>query len=402
MTGTNRGLKVSENDDPTPSQAERAEPLVAIPVNHRTGPGLALTALVLPVIAGISLCFVSSLIVVIAIAGGMVILTAILLSVDAYRLGAIDRAGKRRENPLLLFAAMILIWILGYPITYFRRRHFAGPPLGLLSIAVALFYVAAPVTHAILASPEPPSCTSSAVTNIVERLIMGASPGGDFAVRSVDSFREIGFDRDANRRTGECTVHMRFDESAARYVVEWDGNSRRDFVVRILPSDLPTCTSSVVTRMLEQGIRAHPMWSKTKSITDHREISFAPDGSRRIGECTLHVDGLEISVNFHVEFQNRAQGLYGVRIFPNEPPSCVNAEVLRLVEQIIRQGPIGPAVKSISGHREIRYDRPAGRRLGQCIVTTTTGNVTLKYTVDNVKDKGEVHVNIVAEQSNTG
>src|SRR5262249_38172112 len=137
----------------------------------------------------------------------------------------------------------------------------------------------------------------------------------------------------------------------------------------------------------------------TTFITDHREISIDPKGDRRIGECTLHVDGLKISAAIHVESVNRDQGLYGVRIFPNEPPSCVNAEVLRLVEQVIRQGPIGPTVKSVSDHREIRYDRAAGRRLGQCTVTTTTGKVTLKYTVDNVKEKGEVHVMIVAEQS---
>jgi hypothetical protein len=387
---------VSDHDDLSPLELESAEPLVVLPVHPRTGPSLALTALLLPVIAGVGLCFVDSLIPSIAISGGTIILTAVLLSLDAYRLGERDKAGKRRESPVLLFVAMIVIWVLGYPITYFRRRHFGGPPLGLLSIAAALFFVAAPITCAILAGPELPSCTSPEVTRAVERIIRGSPLGG--SVQSVSDFREISFDRDANRRTGECKVRTNLEETSARYVVERSGDSRREIMVRTLPPDLPSCTSPSVTRLLEQLVRSIPMWAKTESITDHREISFDPDANRRVGQCTLKADGIEISGTFRVEFQNRDLGQIMVRFFPDDPPSCINPQVIRLVEQVIRQSPAGPTVKSISDHREIRYDRAAARRVGQCTVKTTAGAGSVKYAVELVnKEKGEIQVRIVGE-----
>ena len=224
---------MEDTDALSPVEPEDNEQDV-LPVHPRTGPGLALIALVLPILAGIALWFIDSFIPAAAICGGMVLLTAVLLTVDAYRLGTIDKYGRRRESPILLFIAMILLWILGYIAVYFRRGQFGGPRLGLLSIGAALCFVAIPVTRAILAVREPPSCTNPEVQTLVEQVIRG-TPFGRTA-SFVGNFREISFDREAGRRVGECTMRVGGDEQLVRFEVEWIDRAKREFAVKTLPS----------------------------------------------------------------------------------------------------------------------------------------------------------------------
>src|SRR5208283_4936372 len=63
------------------------------------------------------------------------------------------------------------------------------------------------------------------------------------------------------------------------------------------------------------------------------------------------------------------------------PPTCTSRDVITMVDDIIRKGPNGPSVQSISDYREIRYD-PAGEiRTGQCTVKTLTETIPVTFTV---------------------
>lgn len=385
---------MSEHDDSSPPEPYEM-PLVQ-PASQPVGPALALVALILPLIAGVAHCFVTTWPVSLAIALTTVILTATLLTIDAFRLGVIDRKGNRREHPILLFVAMVAIWILGYPVTYFRRGYFAGPPLGLLSIVVALFFIGAPLARALLAPAELPSCTNPQVTELVDRLIRGAPIGP--SVKSIGDYREVRIDPETKQRYGECKARTATDELTVQYVVEWMNRDKREIRVRTLPPEIPACASPMVMRLLEQSIRQSPTWAGVKSISDHRELSFDANAQRRVGHCILHVDGAEIAGKYEVEFQNRDQGLVLVRFLPEDPPLCTSKGVTELVERLVRQSAAGPSVKSLADFRELRYDREANRRHGQCTVHTTTGDVMLKFVVE-FKDKAEsqVIVRLVSE-----
>src|SRR3954465_1532363 len=122
------------------SPVECLEPAPSV----RAGIGLAALALLLPVLAGSVLFFVTSAGVAFGISLGTVFLSALLLAIDARRLGNVDLDGRRRESATALFAGMIALWIVFYPLVFFRRRHFGGPNLGVVAILVALFFVAGP------------------------------------------------------------------------------------------------------------------------------------------------------------------------------------------------------------------------------------------------------------------
>ena len=55
------------------------------------------------------------------------------------------------------------------------------------------------------------------------------------------------------------------------------------------------------------------------------------------------------------------------------PPECTSVEVTDVLAQVIRSTPIGPTLKSIDGHREVRYDSEADVRHGECVAHTDTG-----------------------------
>jgi hypothetical protein len=106
-------------------------------------------ALLLPVGAqGVALASaVDSLGLQPALNWGSVIVTAVILAVDAALLGRVDLKGVRRASPLVIFLGVLLLWIVCYPAVFFRRRHFGRPNLGPLALLVAVFFIGAPFLH---------------------------------------------------------------------------------------------------------------------------------------------------------------------------------------------------------------------------------------------------------------
>lgn len=88
----------------------------------RAGLPLAILALLIPIATGIAwlLGWGGSRMWEVSIA--TVLVSAILVTWDAARLGSRDRSGVEREPAGLLFVGMLAFWIIVYPIAYFRRR----------------------------------------------------------------------------------------------------------------------------------------------------------------------------------------------------------------------------------------------------------------------------------------
>jgi hypothetical protein len=276
--------------------------------------GLAVAALVLPVLSGIVLLLISSLVAALAIAVGTVLVSSLLLAIDARRLGRIDLQGRYQGSEVMLFVGMCLVWIVGYPIAFFRRRLFGGPNLGIPSILVALFFVGAPLLQMVLVPPAIPACDSPDVVRGVAQAVR-STPWGVKA-REIDGHREVGYDRAADRRQGQCVAHTDDGDLLVNYVVQWRDRDKGDLHVRAVPAEVPFCTSREVVQVLEKSIRESPWGAKTRSIDGHREVGYDRAAERRRGQCAVHADGGDTVVDYLVEWRDREKGQFKVRLAP--------------------------------------------------------------------------------------
>jgi hypothetical protein len=281
-------------------------------------PGLVLVgiALILPILSGVLLCFAPTVAFAIGISAVTVILTAALVAVDAKRLGRIDLKGRQRESAGLLFVGMCLMWIVVYPVAFFRRSAFCSPNLGFVSLFVALFFATGPYIASLVIPTPLPLCTSGEVAQLLEQVIRSAPVGA--ITRSIDGHRELNYDPIAAVRLGECIAHTDSGYIPIRFVVEWQDRARGLFQVRLTEPELPLCTTSHVAKLLDQVIRSTPVGPSVKSIDGHREVGYNRGATVRRGECVAHTDSGDIPIRFIVEWQDREKGLFRVRI-PDSP-----------------------------------------------------------------------------------
>src|SRR5262249_13294922 len=91
-------------------------------------------------------------------------------------------------------------------------------------------------------------------------------------------------------------------------------------------------------------------------------------GRANFGPLALMVVALSFAVQFLYDSSR-----FGVAA--GDVPPCTSREVVGMVADMIRTGPIGPSVQSISGHKESSYDPANQVRRGQCTVKTQTGTI---------------------------
>jgi membrane-associated protease RseP (regulator of RpoE activity) len=209
---------------------------------------LAVTALLLPLIVQ---CFLllgnfDSITANLAIGWGGLFVTAVLLTIDAYCLGAVDLQGNNRGGIGGLFLGLVLVWVVFYPLAFFRRRHFGKPNLGPLAILVAAIFIITPFAkESINKSPVvagrvgrlpledgPPPCTGHDVRFLVEDMIRKSALGP--SVKAVGGFREVKFDRAAQIRTGRCVIETDRGDLTVTYEVSWIDRNKGAFNVRTL------------------------------------------------------------------------------------------------------------------------------------------------------------------------
>jgi hypothetical protein len=187
------------------------------------GETLAVLALLLPLVAqGLILaCHFDSVGVELALSWGTVLVTALVLAVDAGFLGTTDLRGTQRCSPGALFLGMLPLWIVFYPVAFFRRRHSGRPNLGPLALLVAGFFVAVPLLHDYarfgVAGDGVPTCTSREVTGMVDDIIRKSAVGP--SVQTISGHREISHDPVNHIRKGQCLVKTRTETLTATYSV---------------------------------------------------------------------------------------------------------------------------------------------------------------------------------------
>jgi hypothetical protein len=275
------------------------------PMIRRTafGENLAVLALVLPIAAqGVGLACQFESEIQLAVSVGAVALTALLLAVDAAFLGRVDLDGVERASPLAIFFGVSLLWIICYPVVFFRRRHFGRPNLGPVALLVALFFTAAPYLSDYLrfgVVSGAPLCTSKEVKSMVADIIR-TSPIGP-TVQSIDQFQETNFDKLTLTRKGECKVRIPGGSVTAEFTVKVVNAKTGAFQVDVAPIDLPPlCTDIGVTSVVDDMIRAGPNGHALKKVFGHVELRLDLAAKVRHGRCQATFDNRTVAVEYRV------------------------------------------------------------------------------------------------------
>ncbi|MCO6431026.1 MAG: hypothetical protein J5J00_09210 [Deltaproteobacteria bacterium] len=193
-------------------------------------------ALILPLIAALLIIITESNTWTVAISATLVVATALLISIDAKFLGRKDRSNRLAEKPYILFIGLVLVWVLVYPLAFFRRARFGAPNLaapGLLSLIV---FMGGPSLYFRHFGYPLPSATSSEVVKAVNDYIRSNFKG--VSIRSIGNYQEVSFDPNKQARRGSCVIKTKEAEVAAIYEISWHDRSKGLFQVTVMPADM--------------------------------------------------------------------------------------------------------------------------------------------------------------------
>jgi hypothetical protein len=367
-------------------------------VNPADRLGLAIAALVVPVVTAIAVYFAPSLVLAVGIGVLTVVITTVLLVIDANRLGKYDATGMEREDSGLLAVGMFLLWIVFYPLAYFRRRLFGGPNLGYLAVLVALFNVGGPLLLTWLTPPSLPTCNSDTVKQALSQLIRSGPLGS--VTRSIDGHRQVKYDWSASAREGECIVHTDAGDITVEFRVYWKDGRGGGSSVRLTRPHLPSCTSPHVVKTLEEIIRKSKTGTTARSIHSHRQISYDPVAEQIQAECIIETGSEEIPISYFVEWQDPDRTRPYIRVVMLDLPDCASYDITSQVEQIIRRSELGPITRSVDGYRDLGYDPIDDVRRGECVAHTEQGDARVTFSVEWLnRRQGQYQVRAsVAEQ----
>jgi len=286
------------------------------------GESLAVLALLLPLLVQCFFFFhtFASEWTGLAIGAATVLVTAILLTIDAAMLGSTDIKGRTREGPGMLFLGMVVLWIVFYPVTFFRRRHFGRPNLGWFALVVALVFVGGPFLKGILVEGVfpgggPPSCTSATIVRMLDDMIR-KSPMGH-SVTGISDHRELSYDRLSGTRKGLCVVQTTNGPMTITYSVSWVNERSGTYQLQILSGiadEPPSCTDREVVGLVERLIRDSPLGNEVRAIEGFRETRYDRAAKARFGQCTVRTNRGDLTVSFKVHVVDQNTGQFEVRL----------------------------------------------------------------------------------------
>ncbi|MFM7036588.1 MAG: hypothetical protein ACKO2L_02585 [Planctomycetaceae bacterium] len=365
------------------------------PSQPRPGNGLAVTALLLPIVAGVLQPFLlpsngSVLLVSVAV----VVSTAILLAADVSRLRQWDKVRGRSSSPELTFTGVLLLWIVFFPVAFFDRRKFGCPNLGPASIGSIVASLLLPFVVLKLQGPQLPACDNPEIIQLVEQLARSEFVGSQ--VGDSIAHREVRFDAENQVRHGTCVVRIDSKPISIPYRITWQDSSQQMCVVNL--AVLPNCRSPQVSAAIGPYIREGLAGFEVNSIFDFREIEFDEQQKCRFGVCLAQTDSAEIPVPFIVRWQDESRSLFQVRAFIL--PSPADKSVAELIQRIVDQSKSAAEVTSIDSFRELYSDWPGGRRFGACVVHSGSEQQELRFVVrwDDMR-QGSIAVELLSDDS---
>jgi hypothetical protein len=75
-----------------------------------------------------------------------------------------------------------------------------------------------------------------------------------------------------------------------------------------------------VEQLFEQAIQRTPLGLRAKSIDGYRELSYDRTADQRQGQCVVHTEDGDSVVKYTVQWTNRDEGRFGVRIMTADLP----------------------------------------------------------------------------------
>lgn len=379
----------SANDVDFPVEVEEG------PSQPRPGDGLAVTALLLPLVAGVLEPFLpSSNFSVLLVSFAVVLSTAILLAADVRRLRQWDMVRGRSSSPELTFIGVLLLWIVFFPMAFFERRKFGGPNLGPASIGSIIGSLLLPFVVLNLQEPQLPACDDPEIMQLVDQLARSEFVGSHVDVSI--AHREVLFDAENQVRHGTCVIRIDSKPISIPYRIMWKDSSQQMCVVNL--AILPTCRSPQVSAAIGSFVREGLAEFEVNSIIDYREIEFDEQQKCRYGMCIAQTDTAEIPVPFIVRWKDEPRSMFEVLVFVL--PSPADESVAEIIQTLVDQSDSAAEVTSIDSFRELYSDWSGGRRIGACIVHSGSEQQELRFVVrwDDMR-QGSIAVELLTDDS---
>ena len=338
-------------------------------------PILAKVALVLPVVAGVLEVFLPDSIGL-ALVIGTVLLTAVLLAID---IGSVMRWNPYCESSVspghTLFGVMLL-WIVFFPLTYFRRIAICGPDMRGPALSATAAFLFLPWLISIWIKPaQLPACDAQEVTGIIQQLAESEFPGRK--VKGVLAPREIRSDPRLQERRGSCVVLVDDERISVPYLIEWSDQKRGIFSVALML--LPQANAPSVIELIEPQLRTQLQEFRITGIDDFREVEFDRQNQERRCTCVVHTESTDITVPYVVRWHRREQIEYQVRAFVLPGPT--SEDIREGLHDFLEQAFAEHEITAIDNYREIRANWEAGERIGACTVHLEQENVDVRFRI---------------------
>lgn len=364
------------DDNPAAESDDGGEPAEQLqPTEPPPGPALALLALLLPVLAGAAEGFLPDTLGL-ALALVTVLLTAGLLAIDAGRLARWNPAEERTGSPTRTLLGLLLFWVVWYPLTYFRRSAICGPDMRGAAVGAMLAFLFLPtVIPVLLKPPELPACDASEVLELIQQLAAREFPGRK--IGQVEDPREVSCDPLLQQRRGSCMVRVDGERIPVPFLIQWQDHEQAVFSVSLLL--LPQADSPQIIEIIEQQARTALSEFRIEQVDSYREVAFDEQTQRRRCVCVAHSETTEIPVPFVVQWHDKTMQEFEVQSFVLPGPT--SEDVVKLVEDFLKQAFEDQEVTSIDGYRELRADWEAGERFGACRVHIGDEEVEVRFKV---------------------
>ncbi len=294
---------------PTTDEVPPAEPTSASKPSHL----LAIGALIVPLLGACAILWAETTAQGFAISAVTVVLSSLLVYVDARQLSDYAANGKKQTAPIVMLIASLILWIAFFPWSFVRRSRITGPNLSLVAVLVAAIFAGGPLLYYYLVPPGLPRCDSSEVKQVIQQLVRQSPQAA--SISSIDGHQQLSYDATRQQRIGQCMLHTQLGNEPLKFIVEWQDQEHTRFQVRTIV-ELPTCTSPEAKQVLEQVIRQSELGQGLQSIEDHQELSYDAQKEERAGTCTLNTAKGKVKIKYLINWQDKNKGMFQVQAMP--------------------------------------------------------------------------------------